>query len=144
MIQQDTIRLLRECDAGVRMGIASLDDVRNRVREDDLDARLAASRREHEQLGEKIRAALRRFGDEGKAPAAVARGMAWLKASAELAAGPSRETAADLITDGCNMGVKSLSRYLNQYAAADEDSKAIARQLIALEDVLAKQMRDFL
>lgn len=144
MIQQDTIRLLRECDAGVRMGIASLDDVRKRVREDDLDARLAASRREHEQLGEKIRAALRRFGDEGKAPAAVARGMAWLKASAELAAEPSRETAADLITDGCNMGVKSLSRYLNQYAAADEDSKAIARQLIALEDVLAKQMRDFL
>lgn len=144
MIQQDTIRLLRECDAGVRMGIASLDDVRKRVREDDLDARLAASRREHEQLGEKIRAALRRFGDEGKAPAAVARGMARLKASAELAAEPSRETAADLITDGCNMGVKSLSRYLNQYAAADEDSKAIARQLIALEDVLAKQMRDFL
>lgn len=144
MIQQDTIRLLRECDAGVRMGIASLDDVRKRVREDDLDARLAASRREHEQLGEKIRAALRRFGDEDKAPAAVARGMAWLKASAKLAAEPSRETAADLITDGCNMGVKSLSRYLNQYAAADEDSKAIARQLIALEDVLAKQMRDFL
>lgn len=144
MIQQDTIRLLRECDAGVRMGIASLDDVRKRVREDDLDARLAASRREHEQLGEKIRAALRRFGDEGKAPAAVARGMAWLKASAGLAAEPSRETAADLITDGCNMGVKSLSRYLNQYAAADEDSKAIARQLIALEDALAKQMRDFL
>ena len=144
MIQQDTIRLLRECDAGVRMGIASLDDVRKRVREDDLDARLAASRREHEQLGEKIRAALRRFGDEGKAPAAVARGMAWLKDSAELAAEPSRETAADLITDGCNMGVKSLSRYLNQYAAADEDSKAIARQLIALEDALAKQMRDFL
>lgn len=32
MIQQDTIRLLRECDAGVRMGIASLDDVRKRVR----------------------------------------------------------------------------------------------------------------
>lgn len=144
MIQQDTIRLLRECDAGVRMGIASLDDVRKRVREDDLDARLAASRREHEHLGEKIRAALRRFGDEGKAPAAVARGMAWLKASAGLAAEPSRETAADLITDGCNMGVKSLSRYLNQYAAADEDSKAIARQLIALEDALAKQMRDFL
>lgn len=144
MIQQDTIRLLRECDAGVRMGIASLDDVRKRVREDDLDARLAASRREHEQLGEKIRAALRRFGDEGKAPAAVARGMAWLKASAGLAAEPSRETAAALITDGCNMGVKSLSRYLNQYAAADEDSKAIARQLIALEDALAKQMRDFL
>ena len=27
MIEQDTIRLLRECDAGVKMGIASIDDV---------------------------------------------------------------------------------------------------------------------
>ena len=144
MIQQDTIRLLRECDAGVRMGIASLDDVRKRVREDDLDARLAASRREHEQLGEKIRAALRRFGDEGKAPAAVARGMAWLKASAELAAEPSRETAADLITDGCNMGVKSLNQYLNEYKAADEVSKDITKRLINLEERLAVDIRGFL
>ena len=144
MIQQDTIRLLRECDAGVRMGIASLDDVRKRVREDDLDARLAASRREHEQLGEKIRAALRRFGDEGKAPAAVARGMAWLKASAELAAEPSRETAAALITDGCNMGVKSLNKYLNQYEAAQERVKDIAKRLIQLEEQLAVDLRDFL
>ena len=27
MIEQDTIKLLRECDAGVKMGIASIDDV---------------------------------------------------------------------------------------------------------------------
>ena len=27
MIEQDTIRLLRECDSGVKMGISSIDDV---------------------------------------------------------------------------------------------------------------------
>ena len=27
MIEQDTIRLLRECDAGVKMGIAAIDEV---------------------------------------------------------------------------------------------------------------------
>ena len=27
MVEQDTIRLLRECDAGVKMGISSIDDV---------------------------------------------------------------------------------------------------------------------
>lgn len=27
MIEKDTIKLLRECDAGVKMGVSSIDDV---------------------------------------------------------------------------------------------------------------------
>ena len=56
----------------------------------------------------------------------------------------SDHTVADLMTDGCNMGVKSLSRYLNQYRAADEKSKDIAKRLIHLEDQLATDMRAYL
>ena len=51
---------------------------------------------------------------------------------------------ADLITDGCNMGVKSLSRYLNQYQAADEETKDIAKKLIKQEEELSIHMRSFL
>ena len=56
----------------------------------------------------------------------------------------SDHTIADLITDGCNMGVKSLNRYLNQDKAADENSKDITKRLINLEEQLAIQLRDFL
>ena len=42
------------------------------------------------------------------------------------------------------MGVKSLSRYLNQYAAADEQSKDITKKLIRIEEDLAVKMRDYL
>ena len=42
----------------------------------------------------------------------------------------SDKTIADLMTDGCNMGVKSLNQYLNQYEAADEKKKDIAKRLI--------------
>ena len=48
------------------------------------------------------------------------------------------------MTDGCNMGVKSLSKYLNQYKAADEKSKALAKRLIRLEEQLAVDIRRFL
>ena len=61
-----------------------------------------------------------------------------------LAADMSDSTVADLITDGCNMGVKSLNRYLNQYEAADEVSKDITKRLINLEEQLAIDIRDFL
>ena len=56
----------------------------------------------------------------------------------------SDQTIADLMTDGCNMGVKSLNRYLNQYKAADEVSRDIAKRLIDLEEQLAVDIRKFL
>ena len=104
MIHRDTVCLLRECDAGLRMGVASIDDVLEHVRSDDFREALCACRSAHERLGEDIRAALGRFGDEGKAPNAMARGMAWLKTRAELAVSPTDATAAKLIRDGCEMG----------------------------------------
>ena len=105
---------------------------------------LLACRGEHQRLGGEIRAELRRFQDEGKEPGAVAKAMSRMKTETNLLLRESDATIADLMTDGCNMGVKSLSRYLNQYQAADERSKDIARRLIRQEQDLAFQMRSFL
>ena len=89
-------------------------------------------------------ALLRRYQDEGKSPPAVAQAMAAMKTKMKLALDASDAAVADLMTDGCNMGVKSLSKYLNQYAAADETSKALCRRLIEAEEALAVRLRDFL
>ena len=72
------------------------------------------------------------------------KGMSWMKTNVKLAMDESDATIADLITDGCNMGVKSLSRYLNQYQAADEETKHIAKKLIKQEEELSIHMRSFL
>lgn len=74
----------------------------------------------------------------------MAKGMSWIKTNAMLAVDESDNTIADLLTDGCNMGVKSLNRYLNQYEAADENSKDITKRLINLEEKLAVDMRRYL
>lgn len=57
---------------------------------------------------------------------------------------PSVQTIADLMTDGCNMGVKSLQKYLNEYAAADERSKAIAKKLVNLRQKVAVDIHAYL
>ena len=74
----------------------------------------------------------------------MAKGMSWMKTNVKLGINLSDETIADLMTDGCNMGVKSLSKYLNQYQAADETSKNITKRLIRLEEQLAVGIRKFL
>jgi len=144
MIEQDTIRLLRECDAGVQMGISSIDDVLDYVSNNHLKEYLSKCKKEHETLNAEIQKLLTKYQDEGKEPNPMAKGMSWIKTNMKLMIDESDETIADLMTDGCNMGVKSLNKYLNEYGAADEVSKDIAKRLINLEEELTINIRKYL
>ncbi len=144
MIEKDTIKLLRECDSGVKMGVASIDDVMDNVSSELSKRLLKDCRAEHEKLRLEIQSQLDRFHDEGKNPNPIVKGMSWIKTNVKLGMEESDATVADLMTDGCNMGVKSLNRYLNEYKAADEVSKDIAKRLINLEEKLAVDIRAFL
>ena len=144
MIEQDTVRLLRECDAGVQMGIASIEDVERFAEKEELKTCLRECKSEHQKLDREIQEQLAKFHDEGKNPNPMAKGMSWLKTNVKLSLDESDSTVADLMTDGCNMGVKSLNKYLNEYEAADEVSKDIAKRLINLEEQLAVDIRQYL
>ena len=144
MVEQDTIKLLRECDAGIRMGVASIQEVADHSKNKDLRHKLTQSIEDHEQLKTELQDLLDQYGDQGKAPNTMARGMSWLKTNMKLGMDESDSTIAELMTDGCNMGVKSLSRYLNQYKAADERSKNLTKRLIHLEAKLAEDLRAYL
>lgn len=74
----------------------------------------------------------------------MAKGMSWIKTNVKLVMKESDQTIADLMTDGCNMGVKSLNKFLNQFKAADEKSKDITKKLSDLEEKLAVEIRKFL
>lgn len=144
MVEQDTIKLLRECDAGVKMGTASIDDVLDHVKGEAFRKRLTDCKQEHNHLQDEIQKQLDRFHDEGKSPNPMAKGMSRMMTGMKLRMDDTDATIADLMTDGCNMGVKSLNRYLNQYGAADEFSKDIAKRLINLEEKLAVDIRQYL
>ncbi len=144
MIEPDTIKLLRECDAGIKMGVASIDDVLDYVHDSELRKSLTDCKNEHEKLKGEIQGLLDKYGDDGKEPNPMAKSMSWMKTNVKLVMNESDKTIADLITDGCDMGVKSLTKYLNQYKAADETSKDIAKRLIASEEQLTADMRQFL
>lgn len=144
MIEQDTIRLLRECDAGVKMGMEAIEEVVDRIESKEFRQALVESRYQHDELDREIQQLLDRYKDDGKEPNPMAKGMSWMKTNAMLMMKPSDQTIADLMTDGCNMGVKSLHKYLNEYKEADERSKEIAKKLVNLEQKLAVDIRSYL
>lgn len=144
MVEQDTIKLLRECDAGLKMGVSAIGDVIDHAKSGKLRGFLRDSLNENDRLRHELRAALNDYHDKGKEPPAAAKTMSHMKTAMKLHFGNSDSTVAELMIDGCNMGVKSLSRYMNQYKAADERSKDLAMRLVGTEEKLSGQMREFL
>lgn len=145
-MEDDTIKLLRECNAGIKMGVSSLDDVIEHVKNDNLRNLLAKSKETHTRLGNTTHEYLNEYHDDGKEPAVMAKMMSKMKTNVKLggAEEDADKTAADLITDGCNMGVKSLYRYLNQYPAAEDKVRKLAKDVAQAEDTLVKDLREYL
>ena len=131
MGQEETIRLLQECDAGVQMGIASIQEVLPYVKEEKFRQLLLGCRDKHEKLQEEIRQKLEVNRDERKEPNLMAKGMFWMKTKGKLVLDESDAT-------------KSLHRCLNQYAEADEKAKDIAKRLINIEEKLTVDIRSYL
>ncbi len=143
-MEDDTVKLLRECNSGIKMGISSLDDVMDHVKDEHLKDLLIQSKETHSQLGSETHEYLLRCHDEGKEPATMAKMMSWVKTNMKLGGEDSDRVVADLVTDGCNMGVKSLYKYLHQYQAADQDSKKLTEKIIRAEETLIRDLREYL
>ncbi len=143
-MQDDTIKLLRECNAGIKMGVSSLDEVMEHVKDEKLRTLLARSKETHTRLGNTTHEYLNEFHDDGKEPAMMAKVMSWVKTNVKLGGDDSDNTVADLITDGCNMGIKSLHKYLNQYPAADEKIRKLAKEVAKAEETLVVDLRPYL
>lgn len=140
MDNNDTVNLLKECDAGTKMAVSTIDGVLEKIHDSDLKNLLSESKAHHEKLGNEIHTLLMHHRSEEKDPNPVAKGMSWLKTNMKMNMEGSDAAVADLITDGCNMGIKSLHKYLNQYNTADAVSKEICNRLISIEELLRKRL----
>ena len=140
----DTIKLLKECDAGSKMAVSSIDDVLEHVENSDMLELLKETKKHHEKLGNDLHSMLNEHQADEKEPSAIAKGVSWMKTNVKMGMDHSDETIADLMVDGCDMGIKSLQRYLNQYPAAEKSAKDICNRLISIEDELRRKLYEYL
>lgn len=141
MPNDDTIQLLNECTSGIKMAVESIQEVTSKAKNPKLSSLLEKYLNEHKKLGDQIQTKLNEFHTSGKEPSPIATAMSWLTTNFKLSMGDVDKEIADIMTDGCNMGIKSIAKYLNQYPAAQEDVKVIAKQLIKLEEDFMLDLR---
>ena len=84
MIEDDTIKLLRECDSGIKMGVASIEDVLDYVHDETFRKYLVECRDKHMKLKKEIQTLLEQYHDDGKEPNVMAKSMSWMKTNVKL------------------------------------------------------------
>lgn len=144
MPNEDTIKLLKECNLGTKMAVTSIDEVLSHVKCNALATLLEESKKTHEDIGNRLHELLLQYKDKDKEPNAIAKAMSWLKTNTKLMINEGEAEIAELIIDGCNMGIKSISRYMNQYPAANQEVKKLAEELIKVEQLLMDELRVYL
>ena len=143
-MHEDSIQLLGDCTAGIEMAVSTIDGLLPEIHDRTLRQKLQTSLQEHQHLRDQTRSLLQQYGGQEKSPSPMAKGMAWLKTNTRMAVGGDDTTAAYLVADGCDMGVKSLSRSCNRCAGATPQAIALAQELIRCEEKLSAGLRPYL
>lgn len=143
-VSQDTIELLKECDAGCKMAIDSMEQISKFVTDDKLKSIITKYNSDHIKMEEDIHRMLNNVHAEGQDPNPIAKASSWIQSEVKMMMKCDSKQAASLLTDGCNMGVKSLNEYKNAYKAADDKSVAICERLCDIETSMAKDLQCFL
>ena len=143
-VSPDTVELLKECDAGCKMAIDSMEQISKYVSDDKLQTIIQKYNGAHIKLEEDIHRMLNNMGEEDKEPNPIAKASSWLQSEVKMMMNCDAKQAAHLLTDGCNMGVKSLCEYKNQYKAADDKSVKICEKLCDIETKMTYELQEFL
>ena len=128
----DTVKLLKECNSGLQMAIDGISHVIEDAKGGDFNAMLEGYEKQHKDLCKIVHKELHDRGYPEKEPNPMLKTQSWM------------QTKMKMMLDDCNMGIKSVGRYLNEYAGAEENTKSLANDIIELEENFMKDLKDYL
>lgn len=143
-MEDHTIRLLQECSQGCKMGIKSLEQIYDYIKDDKFRRIVDHYKAEHRKVEVEADRLLIQHGQDGKAPEKMAAAMSWLSTEMKMMLKDDDKQAAKLLMDGCNMGVQTICGFMNQYSGASKVSQSLARDLVKMEESFRDEMKAYL
>lgn len=144
MVENDTTNLLKECNAGSKMATNSMEQIHEYIVDDKLRRIIDRYNDKHIKLGEEITQLLSEYSADEKDPDKMAKVFSWLTTEVKMMFKDDAHQVAKIMMDGCNMGIQSVSEYINKYTAADEKSVELAKELVKIEEDFMKDLKEFL
>lgn len=143
-MNEDTIKLLKECNAGCKSATNSMEQVMPYIESEKLKSLIEKYNDKHIKLGDECHELLNECHEEEKDPNVMAKAFSWMSTEVKLIVNDDTHKIAELMVDGCNMGIKSLSEYINKYTKASTESKHIAEKLVKIEQEFMDELKEFL
>lgn len=143
-MNEDTIYLLRECNAGCKSATNSMEQVQPYIANEKLLSIIYEYNDKHIKLGDQCHQMLNEYNEEEKDPQVTAKAFSWISTEMKLMMNNDTHKIADIMIDGCNMGIKSVSKYINKYEAASNESMNLAKKLVKMEQEFMNVMLEYL
>lgn len=143
-MEEHTIELLKECSSGCNMATKTIKQVREYASDEKLERVLDSYDKKHRDLEKETVRLLGQYGKCGEEPKAMASAMAWLDTEVKMMIHADSHQIAKLMMDGCNMGIQSISQYINKYTDASRESSDIAKKLVKIEEDFMEEMKAYL
>ena len=143
-MSKDTLELLKECNAGCKSATNSMEQVQAYVKDSQLRKIIEQYNKEHILIGDECHKILDKAGETEKDPSPMAKTFSWISTEIKMMINDDEKKIADIMVDGCNMGIKALSRYLNEYKEADKESRNLTKKLFRLEQDFMNDLLGYL
>ena len=143
-MNEDTIKLLKECNAGCKSGTNSMEQVKPYIQNQELKSIIDEYNDKHIKIGDECHQMLNELHEDEKDPHPSAKAFSWISTEVKLMMNDTSHEIADIMIDGCNMGIKSVSKYINQYKTASDESVDLAKKLIKTEQEFMNDLLGYL
>ena len=143
-MNSDSVMLLKECDAGSKMAVESIGQFRVYAENTTLKNCLDKYIKEHEVFGSKCRKMLVENNECPQDPSKMASAFAKISTDVRMMLDKDSSKIANLLIDGCNMGIKTTTENMHKYSNATPETMNIAKEMIQLEQEMSKELLGFL
>ena len=127
-----TYEILKECNSGCRMAVNSIEQLVVYLKNQELQELFSKYK---EDYGET---------EEEKISEKAAETFAWISAEVKMMFNDDTSKIAEMMIDGANMGIKSITEKLNRYSEAEKESISLAKKFEKTCEKLIQDMKKYL
>ena len=137
--------ILSEIYRNCHLALESISAILPAVEDEELKAEILREHEEYERISGKAACLARDKGLEVKEPGPVKKAMMWGSIKMSTMMDNSRPHIAEMMIQGTVMGITSLKTSLGDLPEDDdEEITALLKELIELEEVFEKRLKEFL
>lgn len=143
IMDNHTVNLLNECSSGCRIALNSLKQLQRHAAAPELRNLIESAVNKHICLRNEADSLLGQMGRTGKKPCTGTALFTWTMSEMKMMMKRNDNQVAALIMDGCNMGIKTLSKAIRQCPHASMESISLADCIIKTDENLLEEMKQY-